>query len=135
MMKRAIIRSLYYRQKDNTLVVGTHGNGAFVAEIGNAVVLDNNIVTGISSPITNDRKLYPLCLSNHSQRRCLFQYRKHVAIRNITVQLFGTNGQQVYSRQQGYQNGSVKTGFLPAGNYILQITAATAGTACAILKQ
>jgi hypothetical protein len=122
MMKRAIIRSLYYRQKDNTLVVGTHGNGAFVADIGNAVVLNNNIVTGISSPITNDRNFIQSVFPTIVSGDVYFTVGNMFAVRNITVQLFGMNGQQVYSRQQGYQNGSVKTGSLPAGNYVLQVT-------------
>ncbi len=122
MLKRAIIRSLYYRQKDNTLVVGTHGNGAFAADMGGAVALGNNIVTSISNPITNDRNFIRSVFPTIAKSDVYFNTGNLFTVRNITVQLFGMNGQQVYSRQQGYQNGSVKTGSLPAGNYILQIT-------------
>lgn len=124
MMKRAIIRSLYNRQQDNTLVVGTHGNGAFLAKIGNAVQLANNIVTGISAPITNDRNFIRSVFPTISRNTISFTTGNLLMIRSITVQLFGMNGQTVYQAQQGYQNGSVTINALPAGTYILQISSA-----------
>ena len=124
MLKRAIIRSLTNRQKDNTLVVGAHGNGAFIANIGNAVTLENNIVTGISAPITNDRNFIRTVFPTLSGNEIFFTTGNLFTIRNITVQLFGMNGQTVYQSQQGYQNGSVKINSLPAGAYILQISSA-----------
>ena len=66
-MKTAIIRSLVNRQPDNTLVVGTHGDGEFLAQIGNPVALGNNVVTSIPV-ITNDSNfitnVYPTVSSN-----------------------------------------------------------------------
>ncbi|WP_410960833.1 hypothetical protein, partial [Salmonella sp. SAL4360] len=51
MMNTNIINSLAYRWKDNALLVGTHSNGMFVANIGNAI----NLPTGINDPIRNDK--------------------------------------------------------------------------------
>src|SRR5437588_1786875 len=53
LLKTAIVRSLVNRQPDNTLVVGTHGNGAFIAQIGDAVVLNDNIVTSVPTVIND----------------------------------------------------------------------------------
>jgi len=121
MLKKAIVRSLAVRQKDNTLVVGTHGNGAFLAHIGNAVDLGNDVVTGINDPVTNDRsfirQVYPTLANNQVS----FTIGNLFSVRTITVQLFGTNGQQLYRVQQPYQNGVINVTVLPKGTYILQI--------------
>ena len=50
-MNTAVIQSLAYRWKDNTLLVGTHGNGMFVANIGNAIT----IPTSTNDPIRDDK--------------------------------------------------------------------------------
>lgn len=122
MLKKAIVRSLAVRQKDNTLVVGTHGNGAFVTRIGDAVPLGNDVVTGINNPVTNDRnfirQVYPTLTSN----QVFFTVGNMFSVRNITVQLFGTNGQRLYEAWQAYQNGAVNIATLPKGTYVLQIT-------------
>lgn len=122
MLKKAIVRSLVNRQKDNTLVVGTHGNGAFMAKIGDAVTLGNDVVTGINDPITNDRnfirQVYPTLANNE----VFFNIGHLLSVRSIMVQLYGVRGQKLYEVQQGYQNGSVNISKLPKGAYILQIT-------------
>lgn len=115
-MKRAIIRSLVNRHKDNTLVVGTHGNGAFMANIGNAVS------TGINDPIINDKNfitaVYP------TLARDVVEYRTGnlFTIRRISVRLYNMIGQQVYRREEAYQHGSLNIARFAKGDYILEIT-------------
>lgn len=122
MLKRAIVRSLINRQRDNTLVVGTHGNGAFAAEIGDAVALDNNIVTGINDPVTNDKNFIQMVYPTLTQNEVLFRVGNMFTIKSLTIELFGVNGQKLIHTQQPYQNGSIKLGQLSSGSYILQIT-------------
>lgn len=119
MMKRAIIRALVNRQRDNTLVVGTHGNGAFIARIGNAVNLD--VLTGINDPITNDSRfiktVFPTVTSNNIQ----YTVGNLYSIKRIAVMLYNQKGQLVYKQDRAYSSGSVNLLNLPAGNYILNI--------------
>ena len=122
MLKKAIVRSLVNRQKDNKLVVGTHGNGAFVANIGDAVALDNNIITGINDPVTNDKNFIETVYPTLTEDEVRFKIGNMYSIKNITVEIFAVNGQRIQQTQQGYQNGSVKLGRLARGVYILQIT-------------
>src|SRR3712207_8065817 len=51
-----LFRSLKNRQQDNVMVVGTHGNGAFITVIGSPVQI-GNVVTNIPDPVTNDKQL------------------------------------------------------------------------------
>lgn len=122
MLKKAIVRSLVNRQKDNALVVGTHGNGAFYAAIGNAVNLDNNIVTGINNPVVNDQNFIRTVYPTLTNGRVYFTIGNRFSVRQISVEVYGINGQKVYAAQQGYQNGSVNLGTLARGAYVLQIT-------------
>ncbi|HEX2534720.1 MAG TPA: T9SS type A sorting domain-containing protein [Chitinophagaceae bacterium] len=120
MLKKAIVRSLKNRQADNTLVVGTHGNGAFIARIGDAVTI-NELVTGIN-PVINDRNfiraVYPTLVNNAVVR---YETGSMIGIRSVVVQVYNIKGQQVYVREQPYQNGTVDVRRLQAGNYILTI--------------
>jgi hypothetical protein len=122
MIKRAIVRSLVNRQKDNTLLVGTHGNGAFVASIGNAVVLGNDVITGINDPVTNDKNFIRMVYPTSSSDEVFFNTGNMYTVKTISVELFSMNGQKISQAQQAYQNGSVKLGRLSRGNYLLQIT-------------
>jgi hypothetical protein len=122
MLKKAIVRSLMNRQKDNTLVVGTHGNGAFVADIGDAVTLGNNVITGINDPVTNDKNFIQLVYPTLTENEVFFRIGNLFTVKTITVELFGINGQRFVQSQQPYQNGSVQLGRLARGSYLLQIT-------------
>lgn len=122
MLKKAIVRSLVNRQRDNKLVVGTHGNGAFVANIGNAVVLENNIITGINDPVTNDKNFIETVYPTLTENEVRFKIGNMYSIKNITVEIFAANGQRIQQTQQAYQNGSVRLGRLARGVYVLQIT-------------
>ncbi len=115
MMKRAIVRSLVNRFKDNTLVVGTHGNGAFLAKIGNAAV--DGASPGADGQVFIDR-VFPTYTTNAVQ----YEVGNMFSIQKITVQLFNANGQQVYRLEQGYQDGFLSIINLPRGIYFLTFT-------------
>jgi hypothetical protein len=114
LMKRAIIRSLVNRHKDNTLVVGTHGNGAFMAKIGNTVVDGGPVIDG--QVFIN--KVYPTFTTNAVQ----YQVGNMFTIKKVTVQLFNAKGQQLYRLEQGYQDGFISLMNYARGIYFLTFT-------------
>jgi len=122
MLKKAIVRSLVNRQRDNTLVVGTHGNGAFIADIGDAVTLGNNVITGINDPITNDKNFIQVVYPTLADDEVFFKIGNMYSVKSINVELFAMNGQKMAQYRQAYQNGSVRLGRLARGVYMLQIT-------------
>ncbi|MGZ3837229.1 MAG: T9SS type A sorting domain-containing protein [Flavisolibacter sp.] len=116
MMKKAIVRSLVCRPKDNTLVVGTHGNGAFMATIGAAVV------TAINDPVTNDKQFIRMVYPTAADDEVFFRIGNLFSVKSITVEVFAINGQIVSRSQQAYADGSIHLGKLARGSYVLQIT-------------
>ena len=122
MLKKAIVRSMVCRQKDNTLVVGTHGNGAFIATIGDAVTLGNDVITAINDPVTNDKNFIQTVYPTAADDEVFFKTGNMFTVKNISVELFAMNGQKIWQSQQSYQNGSVRLGRLARGSYVLQIT-------------
>ena len=132
MMNTAIVNSLAYRWSDNTLVVGTHGNGMFVAYIGNATISNGGgsdggnggggPVTAITEPIRNDdnfiRNAYPTIVNDLLQ----FQTGNMSTVKKLNIQVTSINGAVVYQRVTGYENGRVPLNNLMRGTYILTIT-------------
>jgi hypothetical protein len=118
MLKTAVVNSLAYRWTDNTLLVGTHGNGMFVAYIGSPITVS----TGISTPIRNDknfiRNAYPTVVSD----AITFQAGNMYTVKQVSVQVHNMSGQLIYDRSAAYQNGSVPMGNQAAGQYILTVT-------------
>jgi hypothetical protein len=117
-MNTAIVNSLAYRWQDNTLVVGTHGNGMFAAYIGNAVTLP----TGINAPIRNDKNFIINAYPTLSSTTIRYQIGNLFAIKKIRVQVFNISGQLVYDNDTGYQSGTVDVSLFAKGAYILTVT-------------
>ena len=137
MMNTAIINSLAYRWSDNTLVIGTHGNGMFVAYIGNATISNGGgsggnsgggggggggPVTAITEPIRNNdnfiRNAYPTIVNDVLQ----FQVGNMPAVKKLNVQINSMNGAVVYQGVSGYENGRIPMNNLTRGTYVLTIT-------------
>ncbi|GAC1417462.1 MAG: hypothetical protein NVS1B13_04500 [Flavisolibacter sp.] len=114
LMKTAIIRSLVNRQPDNTLVVGTHGNGAFLAQIGDAIAITDSIIKpipGTGNFITN---LYPTVTSG------LINYTTgDASVSKLIIRVFAVNGQLMLSNQTLFQNGSIDLSLFAKGLYIV----------------
>ncbi|MCU7548466.1 T9SS type A sorting domain-containing protein [Chitinophagaceae bacterium LB-8] len=116
MMKTAIIRSLVNRPEDNSFLIGTHGNGAFLADIGNSV----SYTSDIPEPPRNGNdfivSLHPTQTTN------IVRYRVGILpVTKITVQLFSVNGQEVYREDRAYQNNIIDMARYAAGVYIVRI--------------
>ena len=109
----AIVNSLAVRWQDNTMVVGTHGNGMFAAYLG------DNLNTPPSGSNNNFiRAIFPT-LSNQIIN---YQIGDLTSVTTMRVQVINLAGQLLYDRETGYQNGSVFVGLLPKGAYVLAIT-------------
>jgi hypothetical protein len=116
----AVISSLDYRPEDNTLLIGTHGNGMFYTVIGSPNFTPN-LATAITPTIVNDKnfmKVYPTVSTGTYQ----YQAGNISGIKSINVQVYNMLGQTVYQTKAGYGDGQIPLSRLPAGNYFVQIT-------------
>jgi hypothetical protein len=118
MMKFAVVRSLAYRWNDNTLLVGTHGNGMFYSQIGNAV----NVTTNVNEPVRNNRdfisKVWPIPANNVIN----YQIGGMSGITRVRVDITDAAGKLVMRREEGYNNNTLDISRLPAGSYVLTIS-------------
>ena len=119
MMDASVVNSLASRWSDNTLVIGTHGNGMFATPpLGNPVT----VTTAIFTPIRNNPgfifKVYPTTTSDRVQYKVGDMY----SIRKFTVQATSSSGQIVVRKSTPYQDGTVDLSNQPAGMYIVTIT-------------
>lgn len=112
----AVITSLDYRPSDNVMVIGTHGNGMYYTFLGTP-----NLVTGINDPIVNDKNFIVKVYPTFSQNTVQYKAGNRFEVKNILVQLYNMQGQEVFSRQAAYGDGSVDLSRLPKGAYILSI--------------
>lgn len=116
----AVISSMDYRPEDNTLLIGTHGNGMFYTVIGSANFTPN-LPTALPNTIVNDKnfmKVYPTVSTG------TYQYKAGSisGVKSINVQVYNMLGQSVYQTKSGYGDGQIPLNRLPAGNYFVQIT-------------
>jgi hypothetical protein len=117
-MTTAIVNSLAYRWQDNTLVVGTHGNGMFVANIGDAV----NLPTPVFDPVRDDPDFVTSAYPTLAKDVVNYRTGKMTGIRKIRVRVTSLSGQILIDRQETYRSGSVDIGRLSKGMYILTVT-------------
>ncbi|HUX83711.1 MAG TPA: T9SS type A sorting domain-containing protein, partial [Chitinophagaceae bacterium] len=112
-LQYAIVSSLALRWSDNTLVVGTHGNGMFFTSIGSA--------TGITPPPDTGsifiRTLYPTLFTGTMN----IQVGTLSGVTGIRIFIFNMVGQESYEAGLPYQNESLNLGFLPDGMYVVYI--------------
>ncbi len=114
----ALTISLDYRPQDNTLLVGTHGNGMFYAAIGSSNYNPNSGGTDPNLPPgTFIKNLFPT-FTNTS-----LQYVKGnvLNVNGITTRIYNMAGQLVYSNKSGYQSGTIDVKRFSAGGYVLKI--------------
>lgn len=113
-MQGAIINDLALRPADNTLLIGTHGNGMFYSIIG-------NVPTSVPDVIRNDKRFITSVFPTIANEDLYFRKGDLTGIQTINIRITSTNGQVVAQKTQSYQNGSVSTRQLASGNYVLEI--------------
>lgn len=101
---------LKYRSSDNLVVAATHGRGLYTTVLPTVVtgVSNNNITKGFIKYVS-------------SQNNQLQIVTGTLQTQKMSVQLFNSNGQQVYQTQSRYQNMSINLDKLPAGAYVVKI--------------
>ncbi len=114
----AVVVSLDYRPQDNTLLVGTHGNGMYYTTIGSP----NYNPNGMGQPPTTDpgafvQAAYPSPASTD----LFYTVGTLTSVGSITVKVYAANGQLVFTESRGYQSGSVDLRRMARGVYILSI--------------
>lgn len=115
MIKTAVVNSLALRTSDNTLLVGTHGNGMFVTTIA-------NVGTGVNNPVMNDKNfiqaVFPTLVSN------TVTIRKGVltSIKKLDIRVYNSNGQLLLRREDSYRDFSIDVNRLAAGSYFISIS-------------
>jgi hypothetical protein len=115
MMQGAIVNDLVLRTADNTLLVGTHGNGMFYTTIG-------NVPTSVPDVVVNDKRfintVFPTVVPVGDIN---FRTGGITGVKTINIRVTNLSGQVVLQRTQAYQNGSVPLGPLATGSYVLEI--------------
>jgi hypothetical protein len=113
-LQGAIIADLAVRPVDNTLLIGTHGNGMFYSLIG-------NVPTSVPDVIRNDKRFITSVFPTVANEDLYFRKGDLTGIQTINIRITSTNGQVVAQKTQSYQNGSVSTRQLASGNYVVEI--------------
>ena len=120
MLNYAVVQSLAYRPSDNVLLVGTHGNGMYYANIGSPNFTPN-LNTGINDPVLNDRNFIRTVYPTLTADQVHFQIGNMFTVKKLSVQVINLAGQTVWKEETGYQNGFVDISRLSKGAYILII--------------
>ena len=119
MLNGAVVNSLASRWADNTLVIGTHGNGMFATgPLGNPVT----VVTSVFNPIRNNtnfiKNIYPTITSDVVK----YDVGNMYGIKKMHLQVTSASGGVVIKKEIPYQSGTADLSRLPAGMYILTVT-------------
>jgi hypothetical protein len=113
-MQGAIISDLALRASDNTLLIGTHGNGMFYTVI-------DNTSTSVPNYVMNDKKfissVYPTVTSGNIQ----IQTGAAAGIKNLDIRVLDMNGRTVYANRRNYGSGAIDISKLAKGIYSIEI--------------
>jgi hypothetical protein len=112
----SVINSLGYRPEDNVMVVGTHGNGLYYTVLGTP-----NLITGINNPVLNDKGFITMVYPTVSDNIVQYRIGNKTDVRQIWVQLYNMQGQEIYKQETTYQNGTININRFAKGAYILSI--------------
>lgn len=117
----AVVTDMDYRPADNVLLVGTHGNGMYYANIGNPDFRPDQ-TTGIPEPDRDNKdfikRVYPTVTTSVIR----YEVGNMFTINRLEVKLYNLTGQLVYHSARQYQNGEIHIGHLSKGTYVLTIT-------------
>jgi hypothetical protein len=117
-INNAIVNSIAHRWVDNTMVVGTHGNGMFTAVLGNPIT----IATSVSNPIRNNSRFIQKVYPTVTQNKINYLVGDMYAVKRLSVQVTTMTGAVVYKKETGYDSGLLDLSALPAGAYVLTLT-------------
>ncbi|NCU04287.1 MAG: T9SS type A sorting domain-containing protein, partial [Chitinophagaceae bacterium] len=113
-LQGAIVNDLALRTADNTLLIGTHGNGMFYTNIG-------NVPTSVPDVIVNDKRFINSVFPTVTTSDLYFRTGTITGIKTINIRVTNMSGQVLMQRTQAYQNGSVQLSALSTGSYLVEI--------------
>ena len=118
----AIISALDYRPQDNTLLIGTHGNGMYYAQLGTPNFVPNqNTTTGINDPVLNDKNFIQQGYPTMAKDQLFFKVGNMYTVSKLHISIYNMNGQLVLNQISGYSNGALPIRHLAKGTYVLSI--------------
>ena len=106
----AVVQSIALRPSDNTLLIGTHGNGMYYTSIGRTRGPDPGtevFIQSLAPTLTNGTVNY--IVGNLT------------SVQKIVVRVFNTQGQLLFKEERGYDNASINISRYPAAAYIISI--------------
>ncbi|MEP6584647.1 MAG: T9SS type A sorting domain-containing protein [Ginsengibacter sp.] len=111
--------SLDYRPQDNTLLVGTHGNGMFYTSTGTSDYRPNTGpgVDPTLPPGTFIKNLYP----TFTKTSLRYEIGNALNIKVISLKIYNMAGQVVYATKGSYQSTTLDVKRFSSGGYILKI--------------
>jgi flagellar basal body rod protein FlgG len=119
MLNGAVVNSLASRWTDNTLVIGTHGNGMFATgPLGNPVT----VVTSVFNPIRNNSNFIKNVYPTITRDVLKYEIGNMYSIKKMNIQVIALSGATVLRKDIPYQSGTIDMSNLPAGTYIVTIT-------------
>jgi hypothetical protein len=119
MLNGAIVNSLASRWVDNTLVIGTHGNGMFATgPLGNPIT----VVTSVFNPIRNNTNFIKNIYPTVTRDIVKYDVGNMYTLKKMHLQVTSAIGGIVMKKDIPYQSGTTNLGHLPAGTYILTLT-------------
>ena len=114
----ALMTTLDYRPQDNTLLVGTHGNGMYYANTGTA---NYNPNSGTSNPNIPSETFIQFIYPGVTRDNIQFVTGNASNVGNININIYNMAGQLLYAAKAGYQTGLIDVKRFPAGGYVLRI--------------
>ncbi|ULQ51097.1 T9SS type A sorting domain-containing protein [Flavihumibacter fluvii] len=117
----AVVNSLSYRPQDNTLLVGTHGNGMYYTVIPQPNY-SPNLNTAINEPVRNNKDFIRYSWPGITSSTVQFKTGNMLEIKKLIIQVHNSNGQLVYKKETGYEDGTIDVTRFANGAYILSIT-------------
>lgn len=117
-LSAAIVSSLSLRPSDNTLVVGTHGNGMFYTQLSNSgsITPPPPVVSG-----TFIENVFPSLVVNTVH----IQIGHLSGIQTMYVSVYNAIGQLMYRAENPYADQTVDLSTMAPGLYLLQVSDAT----------
>lgn len=116
----AVITSLDYRPSDNIMLVGTHGNGAYTANIGSPDFRPNQS-TGINDPVRNDKNFIRMATPTIVNNTINYTIGNMFTVKKLVITVTNLSGQKILQKETAYANGQLDLQPLPKGAYILSI--------------
>jgi hypothetical protein len=117
----AVINSMDYRPQDNTLLIGTHGNGMYFAQTGTPDFRPNQS-TGIPDPVRNDKNFIIRTYPTLTKEDIFYKTGNMFTVKKIIIRVHTITGQQLIRKESSYTNGSLDVRKLSKGAYLLTIT-------------